>query len=112
MSKLTDRLNEELHAYGLREYPIARRITQIVKEANRPWWRLYLVSILVAFMVGVALDYTWHGLQITAIQENIAGWRQEYEAEHRKHHAADLKPMGKALAQVIVQGKEDGRKER
>ena len=107
--KHTNRLNEVLELYGLTPYPIARQIAAIVKDAMRPWWRFYMVSVLVAFMVGAVLDYTWHGLQITAIQENIAAWRQEYEAEHKKHHAAELKPMGKALAQVVVQGKEDRR---
>jgi hypothetical protein len=106
MSHLTDRLNEELRLYGLVEYPIARQIASIVKDAMRPWWRFYFISIFVAFAAGAMLDYTWHGIQITAIQENLAAWRQEYEAEHKKHHSAELKPMGKALAQVTAQGKE------
>ena len=109
MMRLTDRLTDELRIYGLAEYPIARRITQIVKEANRPWWRFYSVSILVAFLAGAAMDYAWHGVQITAIQQNLAVWRQEYEDEHKKHHAAELKPTSKALAQVIVTKREKER---
>jgi hypothetical protein len=108
---LTDRIAAELRFVGLHDYPVAKRIAQIVREANRPWWRLYVVSVLLAFMLGFGLDYLWHGVQITAIQENLVTWRNEYQAEHVKHHAAELKPTSKAQARVIVQGKEDGRRD-
>ena len=102
VSKLIDQLNAELRLYNLTEYPISRRISAIVRESRRPWWRLYCVSVLIAFLAGAALDYTWHGVQITAIQQNLAVWRQEYEAEHMKHHAAEMKPVGRAAAQAIA----------
>jgi len=100
--KLSDRITDELRGYGLHDYPVARRISALVRESRRPWWRLYFVSILVAFLLGAALDYTWHGVQIVAIQQNLAVWRQEYEAEHKVHHAVEMKPVGKAAAQAIV----------
>lgn len=100
--KLTDRINTELQIIGLHDYPVARRIAAIVRESRRPWWRLYFVSILVAFLLGAALDYAWHGVQITAIQQNLVVWRQEYEAEHKKHHAAEMKPISRAAAQAIA----------
>ena len=100
--KLTDRIIAELQIIGLHDYPVARRIAAIVRESRRPWRRFYLVSILVAFLLGAALDYAWHGVQIVAIQQNLAVWRQEYEAEHKVHHAAEMKPVGRAAAQAIV----------
>ena len=100
--KLIDRIIAELQFVGLHDYPVAQRIAAIVKESHRPWRRFYLVSIFVAFLLGAALDYTWHGVQITAIQENLAAWRHEYEAEHKVHHAAEMKPVGKAAAHAIV----------
>ncbi len=100
--KLTDRITAELQFVGLHDYPVARRIAALVRESRRPWWRLYCVSVLIAFLAGAALDYTWHGVQITAIQQNLAVWRQEYEAEHTKHHAAEMKPVGRAAAQAIA----------
>lgn len=109
--KLIDRITAELQFVGLHDYPVARRIAALVRESRRPWWRLYLASILVAFLLGAALDYAWHGIQITAIQQNLVVWRQEYEAEHKVHHAAEMKPVGRAAAQAIV-GRLDRDRER
>jgi hypothetical protein len=77
MSKLTDRLNEELHSYGLREYPIARRIAQIVREANRPWWRFYAVSVLVAFVAGIGLVGVPLWGYLDAIRGTTAKWYKD-----------------------------------
>ena len=107
---LTDRIAAELRFVGLHDYPVAKRIAQIVREANRPWWRLYTVSVVVAFAVGVILDHTWQGVKLTAINETLAQWREEYVAEHKKHHSEALKPTTKAAAQVSAQKREDARR--
>lgn len=107
MSKLTDRLNEVLRTYNLTEYPIARQIAQIVRDANRPWWRLYAVSVLVAFVSGMGL--VWWPLwgHLDALQGTTAKWYKDCTERF-----PGPKVTSKAAMQVIIQGKEDARKER
>jgi len=107
---LADRIAKEFRYDGLHVYPIARRIEEMVRRARRVDLKRMLAALAIAFTLGFALCFAWFGLQITAINENIVAWRQEYIAEHKKHHAAELKSMTSQAARSVV-GKLDKEKE-
>jgi len=97
---LEDHLIAEFKFYGLITHPLVRQIKNILQQDRKTRTARARTAIAIVFTMGILAAHTWYGIQVSAIHELLAEWRQLHERDYKRHH--DLKPVTAAVARSIV----------